>query len=78
MFPDAHTKPIPNVAIKLFAETFHTTYLEVVYPSSDKLIEFLHLIAVANAPTTASEFFHSLLKLHYGFCMWLCLELMRS
>ena len=65
MFPDAHTKPIPDVAIKLFAESFHTSYLEVVNPPSDELVEFLYLIAVANAPATASEFFHSLLKLRY-------------
>ena len=44
---------------------FHTSYLEVVNPPSDKLIELFHLVAVANAPTTASEFSHSVLKLRY-------------
>ena len=31
-------------------ESFHTTYLKVVNPSSDKLIKSLYFIAVANAP----------------------------
>ena len=41
-----------------------STY-EVVYPTSDKLIELLYLAAVADTPAAACEFFHSLLKLHY-------------
>ncbi len=42
-----------------------TTYLEIVNPPSDKLIEFHHFITVANAPATARELFHSLLKFRY-------------
>ena len=64
MFPDAHAKPVSNVSVKLLTQFFHTTYFKIVYPSSDKLINFLYLVAVANAPATASEFFHSLLELH--------------
>ena len=65
MFPNAHTKSAPDITVKFFAECFHTSYLEVVNPPSDKLIELFHLVAVANAPTTASEFSHSVLKLRY-------------
>ena len=65
MFPNAHTQSISYVAIKFFAECFHTTYLEVVNTSSDKLIQFLYFVAVAYAPTTTGEFFHSLLELCY-------------
>ena len=65
MFPNAHTKSVPDITVKFFAECFHTSYLEVVNPPSDKLIELFHLVAVANAPTTASEFSHSVLKLRY-------------
>ena len=56
---------IRSLYLKFFAECFHTSYLEVVNPPSDKLIELFHLVAVANAPTTASEFSHSVLKLRY-------------
>ena len=65
MFPNAHSKSISDVSIKLFAKRFHAPYLKVVNPPSDKLIELFHLVAVANAPTTASEFSHSVLKLRY-------------
>lgn len=65
MFPYTHAQSISNVRIKLCTEYFHTSYLEVVNPPSDKLIELFHLVAVANAPTTASEFSHSVLKLRY-------------
>lgn len=65
MFPYAHTKSIPNISIELGTQGFHTAYLKVVYPPSDKLVKFLYLIAVANAPTTTGEFSHSLLKLRH-------------
>ena len=52
-------------ANEFFAECFHTSYLEVVNPTSYELIKFLHFIAVANTPATTGEFFHSLLKLRY-------------
>ena len=65
MFPNAHTKSVPDITVKFFAECFHTSYLEVVNPTSYELIKLLHFIAVANTPTTACEFFHSLLKLRY-------------
>ena len=35
------------------------------YPTSDKLIELLYLIAVADAPTSTGESFHSFLKLRH-------------
>ena len=78
MFPNAHAKPISDVSIKFSAKCFHTTYLKVVNPPSYKLVEFLHLIAVANTPTTTSEFFHPFLKFCYRFCMWLCFKLVCS
>ena len=78
MFPYAHTKSISDVAIECPAEFLHTAYLKVVNPPSDELIEFLYLIAVANTPATASEFFHPFLKLCYRFCMWLRLKLLRA
>ena len=65
MFPNAHTKSVSDVTVKVLAEFLHTTYLEVVNPTSDKLIKFLNLVAVANAPATAREFFHLLLELRY-------------
>ena len=65
MFPNAHTKSISDVTVKFLAEFLHTTYLEVVNPTSDKLIKFLNLVAVANAPATSREFFHLLLELRY-------------
>ena len=65
MFPYAHAKSISIVSIKLFTQCFHTSNLEVVNPSSDKLIKSLYFIAVANAPATTSEFPHPLLILHY-------------
>ena len=46
MFPNAHTKSVPDITVKFFAECFHTSYLEVVNPTSDKLIKFLNLAAV--------------------------------
>ncbi len=65
MFPNTHAKSISDVSIQLFAEGFHTSYFEVVNPPSYELIEFLNFVAVANAPTTTSEFFHSFLELRY-------------
>ena len=50
MLPNTHTKSISDITIKFFTECFHTSYLEVVSPSSDELIKFLHFVAVANAP----------------------------
>lgn len=46
MFPNAHTKSVSDVTVKFLAEFLHTTYLEVVNPTSDKLIKFLNLAAV--------------------------------
>ncbi len=40
MFPYAHAKPISNVSVKLLTQRLHTTYFKVVYPPSDKLIQF--------------------------------------
>ena len=37
-----------NVCVEFFAECFHTSYLEIVNPPSDELVEFLHFVAVAN------------------------------
>ena len=65
MFPNAHTKSISDVSIQYLAKPLHASNLKVVNPTSDELIKFLHLISVANSPTTASEFFHSLFKLRY-------------
>lgn len=65
MFPNANAQSISDVPVKFFAECFHTSYLEVVNPPSDELVDFLHFVAVANAPTTASEFPHPLLELCY-------------
>ena len=65
MFPYAHTKSISDVSVKFSAKLFHTSYLKVVNPPSYKLIEFLHLIAVADSPATTGEFFHSFLELRY-------------
>ena len=65
MFPYAHTKSISDVSIKLSAQSLHTSYLEIVNPPYDKLIEFHNLIAVTNSPTPACEFSHFLFELHY-------------
>ena len=65
MFPNAHAKSVSDISVEFSTKCFHTTYFEVVNPSSDELIEFLHFIVVANAPATASKFFHSLLKFCY-------------
>ncbi len=65
MFPYTHAQSISNVRIKLCTECFHTSYLEVVNPPSDELVEFLNFITVADTPATACEFFHSSLKLCY-------------
>ena len=46
MFPNTHTKSVSDVTVKFLAEFLHTTYLEVVNPTSDKLIKFLNLAAV--------------------------------
>ena len=51
------------MSIHISAESFHTTYLEVVYPTSDELVEFLHFIAVAYTPATTCEFLRPHLKL---------------
>jgi len=56
LFPNAHAKSIPDISIKFCAESFHASYFEVVNPASNELIEFLNLVAVANAPTTTSKF----------------------
>ena len=63
MLPYTHAQSKSNVCVEFFAECFHTSYLEIVNPSSDELVEFLHFVAVANAPTTASELPHPLLEL---------------
>jgi len=52
MFPYTHAKPESDVFIHFIAESFQTTNLEVVNPSSDELVEFHYLVAVANTPTT--------------------------
>ena len=65
MLPNTHTKSESDVSIKFFTKCFHTSYSEVVYPTSNKLIEFLNFVAVADAPTTASKVSHSFLKLCY-------------
>ena len=65
LFPNAHAQSATNSCVHLFTKCFHTTYLEIVNPPSDKLIEFHHFITVANAPATARELFHSLLKFRY-------------
>ena len=54
MLPYAHAKSISNCSVHVVTDTPHRSYLEIVNPSPDKLIEFLYFIAVANAPTTAS------------------------
>ena len=53
MFPNTHTQSVTDVRVKFSTETFHTSYLEVVNPSSDELIDLFYLVAVAYAPTTA-------------------------
>ena len=63
MFPYAHTKSISDMLIHIFAKSFHTTYLEVVYPPSDELVKFLHFVAVAYTPATTCEFLHPFLEL---------------
>ena len=78
MFPNTHAQPVSYVTVKFSTESFHTTYLEVVNPPSDKLIKFLNLIAVAYSPATTSEFFHPFLELRYRLCMWFCPILMRN
>ena len=65
MFPNAHAKSVSDVSVKFLTESLHTAYLEVINPPSNELIEFHHLIAVTNTPTTTSELSHSLLKLYY-------------
>ena len=65
MFPYAHAKSVSDVTIQFSTKCFHTSNLKVVYPPSDQLIKFLNLVAVADAPSTTSEFFHPLLELCY-------------
>ena len=50
MFPNAHTKSISDVSIKSSAKSFHASYLEIINPSSDELVQLLYFIAIANAP----------------------------
>lgn len=49
MLPYTHAQSKSNVCVEFFAECFHTSYLEIVNPPSDELVEFLHFVAVANA-----------------------------
>ena len=65
MFPYTHAQAISDMLIHFSTETFHASDFEVVNPSTDKLVEFLYFVAVAYAPTTTGEFFHSLLELCY-------------
>ena len=65
MLPYAHTKSVSDTSIQFSTKSFHAAYFKVVNPPSYKLIEFLHLIAVANTPATTGEFFHSFLELRY-------------
>ena len=74
MFPYTHAKSEPDVSVQFPTKGFHTTYLKIVNPSPNELIEFHYLVAVADAPATASELFHPLLKLCYCFCMWFSLN----
>ena len=62
MFPYTHAESVADMFIHFSTECFHASNLEIVNPSSDELIEFLHFVAVANAPATTSKSFHSLLK----------------
>ena len=65
MFPDAHTQAESNMFIHISTDIFHTSYFEIINPASNELIKFLNLIAIAHAPATTSEFFHSHLELRY-------------
>ena len=50
VLPDTHPQSVPDVAVQLLAQSFHASDFEIVNPSSDKLIEFIHLICVTNSP----------------------------
>ena len=44
VLPDTHSQTESDVTVQPLAQTFHTSDSEVVYPSSDELIEFEHLM----------------------------------
>ena len=52
MLPDTHTKSISDITIKFITECFHTSYLEVVNPSSNKLIVTDWMEAINNLKAT--------------------------
>ena len=63
MFPDTHPQAVSDVGIQSFTHFYHTPDFEVVYPSSDELIQLLNLVAVRDSPASARQFLHLRLKL---------------
>ena len=70
MLPNTHSQTIAYVAIQPFAQTFHASDFEVVNPSSDKLVEFIHFVIVAYSPTPARGFLHLCFELCYCLGVW--------
>ena len=63
MFPDAHSQAVSDITVQPLAQTFHASDFEVVNPSSDKLIKFVHLIGITYSPVPACQLSHLRLKL---------------
>ena len=70
MFPNAHSQAVSDVPIQSHAQPLHAPDFEVIFPSSDELVQLLHLIGVAYSPASACQFLHLRFELRYCFRVW--------
>jgi len=55
VLPDAHPQSKPDVTVQPLVQPFHASDSEVAYPSSDKLVQFIHLIGITYSPASACQ-----------------------
>ena len=67
MLPNAHPQTVSNITVQPFTQSFHAPDFEIVYPSSDKLVEFLYLIEVTYSPASSCQLLHLRLELRCRF-----------
>ena len=67
LFPDTHSQSKAYMRIELSTYLFHASDFKVIDPSSYQLVEFLHLIGVADSPTPTCKFLHLFLELFHRF-----------
>ena len=67
MLPNTHPQMVAYVTVQTLTQSLHAPDFEVVYPSSDELVQFLHFVAVAHTPASACQFLHLYFEFRYCF-----------